>query len=161
MSTHVEKLKFPALVMDGSNYITWTTHMRNHLKALGLGETITDEFNHSDCEMKAAKALVLILHHLSTELQQHFLMEDNPATIWKSLKSRFDNKRNILRPLAIHEWNHLRFQDFKTVAEYNNELYKVATKLRICGLEVLSIQTESSRRTTSVAQNSNGSHAPT
>jgi len=40
-----------------------------------------------------------------------------------------------MRPLAIHEWNHLRVQDFKIIAEYNSALFSIVSKLKICNLE--------------------------
>ena len=38
-------------------------------------------------------------------------------------------------PEALHDWTHLRLQDFKSVGEYNHEVHKISSKLRFCGKE--------------------------
>ncbi|XP_051221291.2 uncharacterized protein [Lolium perenne] len=36
---------------------------------------------------------------------------------------------------ALHDWTHLRLQDFKSIGEYNHEVHKISSKLRFCGKE--------------------------
>ena len=37
--------------------------------------------------------------------------------------------------MANHEWNHLRLQDFKYVADYNHDVHKIYSKLKFCEKE--------------------------
>jgi hypothetical protein len=156
-SPQLEKLRFKALDVGGSNFITWTTQFQNHLRAQGLMKVIEPQTdnnrpNNNTTDMNSAKALVFILHHLSPELQHHYLAENDPAIAWRN---RFDNKRNILRPSTVHEWNHLRLQDFKTVSEYGNALYRIVAVMKICGLETLVTDAELIEKTLSTFHPSN------
>ena len=36
-------------------------------------------------------------------------------------------------PRARYEWMHLRFQDFKTVIEYNSAVFRITSQLKLCG----------------------------
>ena len=36
-------------------------------------------------------------------------------------------------PRARYEWMHLRFQDFKTVIEYNSVVFRITSQLKLCG----------------------------
>ena len=36
-------------------------------------------------------------------------------------------------PRTRYEWMHLRFQDFKTVIEYNSAVFRITSQLKLCG----------------------------
>ena len=38
-------------------------------------------------------------------------------------------------PKVYHEWNHLRLQDFRYVADYNHAVHKICSKLKFCEKE--------------------------
>ncbi|XP_019190717.1 PREDICTED: uncharacterized protein LOC109185191 [Ipomoea nil] len=50
----------------------------------------------------------------------------------KSLKARFDQQTSFVHPQAQHDWLNLRFQDFKSVTEYNSALHKIVSQLKLC-----------------------------
>jgi hypothetical protein len=100
----LEKLKFPALHIDGTNYVLWELEAYNYLVAEGLDETIQENFEVSDSNKanrsKAAKAICLLLRHLHQQLKANYLGEKNPKVIWESLKLRFDtDRKQSLLPL--------------------------------------------------------------
>ncbi|XP_013589536.1 PREDICTED: uncharacterized protein LOC106297962 [Brassica oleracea var. oleracea] len=39
----------------------------------------------------------------------------------------------VLLPKATYDWKHLRIQDFEIVDEYNSALFKIVSKMRLCG----------------------------
>ena len=39
----------------------------------------------------------------------------------------------MILPKARYDWMHLRLQDFKTVSEYNSALFKISSRLKLCG----------------------------
>ncbi|KAL3693522.1 hypothetical protein R1sor_007173 [Riccia sorocarpa] len=92
---NLEKLKFPPLELDGRNYTIWVTHVDNHLTADDLQHMIVSSFTlegegSADRAKHAARALVLILHHLSPSLQQQYLTEPQSMshlrlTKWKPI----------------------------------------------------------------------------
>jgi hypothetical protein len=134
----LEKLRFPALKHGGANYVTWSLEARNHLRADGLISTIQDDYTldgNTDKQLcTASKAVCLILRHLPEEIKSNYLDEENPSKIWHSLKLRFDtDRKTALLPLAIEEWNKLYFYNFKTVAEFSSEVYRITTQLGWCG----------------------------
>ena len=133
----LEKLKFPALNIDGTNYVLWELEAHNYLVADGLDATIQENFNPQDTpalRSKAAKAICLLLRHLHQQLKANYLGENDPKVIWDSLKLRFDtDRKQTLLPLLLDEWNKLCFYNYKTVTEYSTTVYRVTTELHWCG----------------------------
>ena len=42
----------------------------------------------------------------------------------------------MILPKAQYDWMHLRLQDFKSVSDYNSTLFKICSKLLLCGEKV-------------------------
>jgi hypothetical protein len=57
-------------------------------------------------------------------------MERCPHNLWKALKERYEQQKELIWPSTNHEWNGLRLQDFKFVAEYNHALHSIRSKLK-------------------------------
>ncbi|XP_047252144.1 uncharacterized protein LOC124887025 [Capsicum annuum] len=57
----------------------------------------------------------------------------DPLELWTNLKDRYHHLKLTILPKAKYDWIHFRFQDFKTVVEYNSAIYKVSSILRLCG----------------------------
>ena len=157
----IESLAFEPLSLDGSNYSSWEKDASMHLEAKGLDVTIKDPVSivagvtgatgaaGAAGEASAAgatssigatlprtliaSALILLRRHIDTGLRNQYLDKNTPLELWTALKARFDHQRAINLPRALFEWNKLRFQDFKTVAEYNNELFRITTQMRLGG----------------------------
>ena len=49
------------------------------------------------------------------------------------MNDRFDHQKTVILPKAQYDWMHLRLQDFKTVSEYNSTLFKISSRLKLCG----------------------------
>ena len=127
----MEKLSFKALAIDGSNYLGWCLNAEASLTAKGLQDTIIMDAGPST--KKRAQALVLLRHHLEDSLQDQYLDELNPKTLWDSLKERYDHTKTIHLPRARHDRVHLRVQDYTSVATYNSELLRITSQLKLCG----------------------------
>ncbi|KAL0405784.1 UNVERIFIED_CONTAM: hypothetical protein Slati_3892300 [Sesamum latifolium] len=80
--------------------------------------------------------MILLRHHLHESLKSQYLTVKSPFQLWKSLKDRFDHQKTVILPRARYEWIQLRLQDFKTIAEYNYEMFQIVSKLRLCGEDV-------------------------
>ena len=80
-------------------------------------------------------ALYIIRHHIHPDLKCEYLEEESPSTLFQALKTRYEQQKAVVMPEALHDWTHLRLQDFKSVAEYNHEVHKISSKLRFCGKE--------------------------
>ncbi|XP_070036529.1 uncharacterized protein [Nicotiana tomentosiformis] len=52
---------------------------------------------------------------------------------WNGLKERYDNLKLVTLPQAPYDWAHLRLQDFKVVSEYNSAMFRITSKLKLCG----------------------------
>jgi hypothetical protein len=59
-------------------------------------------------------------------------MIENTRELWVALKERCDRQKELIWPEANHEWNHLRLQDFKTVADYNHVVHIICSHLKFC-----------------------------
>ncbi|KAK4391511.1 hypothetical protein Sango_1928900 [Sesamum angolense] len=92
--------------------------------------------NTTASEQNCAKAMILLRHHLHESLRSQYLTVESPFQLWKSLKDRFDHLKTVILPHARYEWIQLRLQDLKTIAEYNSEMFRIVSKLRLCGEDV-------------------------
>ena len=51
--------------------------------------------------------------------QTEYLAEEDPIALWLTLEERFDYQKMIYLFKGRYDWQNLRFQDFKSVNEYN------------------------------------------
>ena len=132
---NLAKLEFVALKLSGSNYLPWTVDMKIHPSAMGLEKTIV-EGNSASAQDKA-KAIMIIRYHIQEEIKNEYLTIEDPLQLWNNLKERYDHQKAMVLPNAQYDWLHLRFQDFKSVSDYNSAMFKIASRLKLCG-EVIS-----------------------
>ena len=52
------------------------------------------------------------------------------------MNERFDYQKTVILPNARYDWMHLRLQDFKTVNEYKSALFKISSRLKLCGEKI-------------------------
>ncbi|KAM1134350.1 hypothetical protein ACFX19_044191 [Malus domestica] len=52
------------------------------------------------------------------------------------MADRFDHQKDIYLPEAKHDWQHLRFQDFKSMNEYNYEVCRIRSLLKFCKVDL-------------------------
>jgi hypothetical protein len=142
----LEKLSFEPLNIDGKDYLDWANTAKWHLKAKGLQYCIEPHFtvpeNDSAIIRDASKTMIILTKHLVKALRQNYAHITNPAELWTQLGKCFNHNKEILLPITLQEWNNLRFYDHKSVSDYNTELYRIVTKLKIC--EQTSLTTERS-----------------
>ncbi|XP_070042975.1 uncharacterized protein [Nicotiana tomentosiformis] len=62
-------------------------------------------------------------------IHQYFMFHSSR----ESLKERYDNLKLVTLPQARYDWAHLRLQDFKSVSEYNSTMFRITSKLKLCG----------------------------
>lgn len=125
------KLEFVALDLAGTNYLRWVLDAKMHLQASNLGETIVDD--NVATSQDRAKAMIFIRRHLHEGLKEEYLTVENPLILWKALEDRYDHHRTITLPKARYDWSTLRLQDFKSISEYNSAMFKISSKLKLCG----------------------------
>lgn len=128
------KKEFAELVIDGSNYLTWAMDVKINLSAWNIGATIITPIQGAPTILEVAKyaALHFIRHHIHPDLKTEYLMEENSLNLLNFLKERYDQQRAVILPEAQREWQHIRFQDFKSVAAYNSAVHQINSKLRFC-----------------------------
>lgn len=127
-------LEFEVLDITGNNYLAWALDAEFSLSAKRLEATILEE-NKAESQDKA-KAMILLRHHLHVDLKNEYLTVKDPQILWNNLKERYDHQKTVILPKARYEWTHLRLQDFKSVSEYNSALFKITSKLELCGEKI-------------------------
>ncbi|KAG7527904.1 Reverse transcriptase RNA-dependent DNA polymerase [Arabidopsis suecica] len=129
-----KNLEFSALNVSGDNYLQWALDVKIALESKNLAECIMEN---NECEKRSKfKAIAFIHHHLAESLKNQYLTIEDPLDLWVELKNRYDHQKTVLLPKAHYDWKSLRIQDFKSVEEYNSELFKIVSILRLCGEKV-------------------------
>ncbi|XP_033143362.1 uncharacterized protein LOC108871205 [Brassica rapa] len=106
-------LEYAALNLSGDNYLQRALDTKIILKSKDLGACITD--GNESSEKDRYSAILIIRHHLAESLKDQYLT------------------RTVLLPKVLYDWRNLRIQDFKSVDEYNSALFKIVSKLKLCG----------------------------
>ena len=119
---NLAKLDYAALDITWKNYLTWVLDTKIHLEAGNLRDTIREE--NSSSSQDRAKAMIFIRRHLDEGLKSEYVMVEDPLALWKALRNRYNHQTTMILPRARYEWTHLRIQDFKSVAEYNEALWR-------------------------------------
>ncbi|XP_013651300.2 uncharacterized protein LOC106355995 [Brassica napus] len=105
-----------------------------HLRGNRLLETIDSSKTVSD--EKKAKTMIFLRHHIHDGLKDEYITKEDPCDLWKSLKERFDHQKYVILPKAKHEWIHLRFQDYKSVSEFNSAMFGITSRMMLCGEKI-------------------------
>ncbi|XP_024011242.1 uncharacterized protein LOC112086515 [Eutrema salsugineum] len=132
--SNLAKLEIPALDVSGKNYMSWAVGAKIHLRGNGVLDTIDKSETTSD--EKKAKAMIFLLHHIDNSLKEEYITKKNPADLWQSLKDRFDHQKYVILPKVKHEWLNFRFQDYKSVGEYNSAMFGITSRMMLSGQEV-------------------------
>ncbi|KAM3398515.1 hypothetical protein P3S68_002031 [Capsicum galapagoense] len=131
MAGNLTKCEFVVLQSSGKNYTSWMLDAEIHLDAMDLEDAIMKE--NTTSSQNHAKVMIFLRHHLDEILKVEYLTTKDPLILWNSLKKRFDNLKMVILPKARYEWMHLRFQDYKSVYEYNSAMFRISSQLKLCG----------------------------
>ncbi|XP_020172995.1 uncharacterized protein [Aegilops tauschii subsp. strangulata] len=133
--------EFEELVLNGHNYPTWAMDVKISLASRGIARAIQDPETPLPVgttpltEQQNYATLYIIRHHIHPDLKSEYLEEESPSTLFLALKTRYEQQKAVVLPEALHDWTHLRLQDFKSISEYNHKVHKISSKLRFCGKE--------------------------
>ena len=103
-----------------------------HLTTKNLCPAFEDEADNPVGDTKKAIAMIFIRRHIHDASQTEYLAENDPRAPWVALADCFDHQKDIFLPKARHDWQCLRFQDFKSVNEYNSEVCRIRSLLKFC-----------------------------
>ncbi|KAL6621237.1 hypothetical protein ACP70R_033669 [Stipagrostis hirtigluma subsp. patula] len=131
------KREFDVLALNGFNYLAWSLDAEILLASKDLLRMIKPKDDKDkSTPVEQAMALHILRHHLSTTLKNEYMTEKNPKVLWDLLHERFEKMEIVLLPRVKREWANLRFQDFKTIEDYNTALYGITTRMKLCGLKL-------------------------
>ncbi|GAV78343.1 hypothetical protein CFOL_v3_21811, partial [Cephalotus follicularis] len=77
--------------------------------------------------------LIFLRYHIDDDLKYKYLIIKNPLELWQNQNDSFEHLKAVVLSKALNDWSQLRFQDFKTVSEYNSTLFKIVSQLKMCG----------------------------
>ncbi|XP_021739713.1 uncharacterized protein LOC110706108 [Chenopodium quinoa] len=142
------KRQFRILDISGKKFLEWKVDAMMNLKAQGLEHTVKDNKSPPGqttdtstsamtvekpvTEQEKAKDLVLLRHHLHEGLETEYMMIEDPKELRDCLNERFGHHKRVLLPKALFDWTNLRFQDFKSVIDYNSTIHEIVSILRYC-----------------------------
>ena len=122
-----ERLQFTRLDVNGQGYKLWESNVDIHITAMDLPADWRTKPVHK------AKVLCFLRQHMANELLDQYRTVLDPTVLRETLKRRFGQLNAVLLPAAEHAWEHLRFEDFKTVAEYNKTVFNLKSQLESYG----------------------------
>ncbi|CAN6677752.1 unnamed protein product [Malus baccata var. baccata] len=120
--SNLNKLDFTALEVSGKNYLKWVKDMKINLIAKNLRPAIEDETDNPVGEAEKVTAMMFIHRHIHDAQQAEYLFEEDSRALWVVLAYRFDHQKDIFLPEARYDWQHLCFQDLKSMNEYNSKV---------------------------------------
>ncbi|XP_058776519.1 uncharacterized protein LOC131650824 [Vicia villosa] len=132
--SNLAKLDFGALDISEKNYLPWALDAEIHLNVEGHGNAIKEGNISSD--QQKTKAMIFLRRHLHEDLKNEYLTVIDPYVLWKNLKERYAHQKLVILPKARYDWMHLRLQDFKSVSDYNSVMFRITSKLTLCGKKV-------------------------
>ena len=123
--------EFEELALNGSKYPIWASDIKIALASRSLLATIQEPRTGVVLHVKHTyTALALLRFYIHKDLKSEYLMIKNPRELWVALKERYEQQKELIWSEANHEWNHLRLQDFKSVADYNHVVHRICSKLK-------------------------------
>ncbi|GKF65925.1 hypothetical protein Tco_0192442 [Tanacetum coccineum] len=114
--------------------MSWVLNAEIYLAANALGDTIQAD-KETSVEQKA-KAIIFLRHHLYENLKIEYLTIKDPLVLWNHLKDVYEHQKAVILLRARYDWVHLRFQDFKTVSDYNSAMFRITSQLTLCGEKI-------------------------
>ena len=93
-----------------------------------IDETTTGTVNPSS--MSNYSTLKVMRNHIHPDMKIEYMYEEDSRALWTSLKNRYEQHKAIILPKAMHEWNHLHLQDFKTIDKFNHVVHKISDFVR-------------------------------
>ncbi|XP_074374053.1 uncharacterized protein LOC141714433 [Apium graveolens] len=132
--TNITSLSFVALDISGDNYLSWVQDVKLHLGSKKLSDTIKAENKSTDKENFTS--IIFLRHHMHEDLKSEYLEVENLFILWENLKDRFDHQKLVYLPAAENDWVNLRIQDFNSVRAYSSALFKISSRLIMCGEKV-------------------------
>ncbi|CAN6695664.1 unnamed protein product [Malus baccata var. baccata] len=130
--SNLNKLDFIALKVFGRNYLRWVQDEKFYLTTKNLRPANEEERNNPVGKAEKANAMIFIRRHIYDALQTEYLAKEDPRALWVTLADRFNHQNDIFLREARHDWQHLRFQDFKSVNEYNSEVCRIRSLFKFC-----------------------------
>ena len=147
----IANLEFVALDIKGTNYLSWKLDAEMYLNEKGLEDTIKEENNAS--KQHRAKVIIFLRHHIHDDLKNEYLTVKDPLVLWNNISERYDHLKLVVLPKAQYNWTNLRFQDYKSVSDYNSAMFKITSELLLCGKNITDF--DMMERTLSTFQASN------
>ncbi|KAK6150964.1 hypothetical protein DH2020_015896 [Rehmannia glutinosa] len=132
----IEKQKFQICDTTGDNYLSWCLDVKLHLQGQDLDKTLKPIKIKEAVVKDEANAMIFISHHLYDDLKNEYTQIERPSELSPKLKDIFDHTRTVILPQAQYDWQQLRLQDFKAVADYNSTLFKIESRLALCGTKL-------------------------
>jgi hypothetical protein len=127
------KREITELAPNGSNYLSWSLDAEIVLDGKNLLHAIKPNNDKKATNAERAQALHFLRHHISSSLKNEYMTERDPQVLWNALHERFEKMETVLLPRVKREWQNLRYQDYKTVEDYNAKLYGIVTRMKLCG----------------------------
>jgi hypothetical protein len=129
--------EFEELALDGHNYPTWVMNVKISLALRVMYEAIVPPTEREQALPPTHKynVLYIIRHHIDPDLKSEYVQEEEPSVLWTALQNRYEQQKAVILPEANHDWIHLHLQDYKSIGDYNHNVYKICAKLQFCDKE--------------------------
>ncbi|XP_068329747.1 uncharacterized protein [Pyrus communis] len=111
---NLNKLDFTALEVSGRNYLKWVQDVKLNLTTKSLKATIEEPIDDEHVnEAQKVTAMFFIRRYIHDAFKTEYLTDEDAHTLWLALVNCFEHQTIIYLPEVRHDWQYLRFQDFK------------------------------------------------
>ncbi|TPX45773.1 hypothetical protein SeLEV6574_g03676 [Synchytrium endobioticum] len=136
----IEKLQFLPLKTDGSNYLGWSRNMGRLLKSKGLYRWIDSNIEPNDGndveQREYDTTLYEVWGHIDNVHKEANCDLESLFELWDKLRTTYEGLATAKRPLVTNQWQRVKITDYKTVAEYISEIYRLVARMKeVGGLE--------------------------
>jgi hypothetical protein len=126
-----EKLK-----IDGENYLTWKNKMRRYAVTRQVDHTIISKGNGEPTTGTVTeKAFMcnMLITHMDEGLQEKFMDDEKPESIWKELENKYEDILNTQSEKIRVEWFALKVHKCEDLTNYETKLNLLVRKMKLCG----------------------------
>jgi hypothetical protein len=127
-------LTYEALGQKSEYFTEWSIRTRVLLRSENCAEAITETFDASKNQETDAKAVNLIVKHLSAYALNLVKHEEKAQDIWRTLKEKYEDSSPANQLHLFNKLLNLKLNKDKNITNHFDEFDRIVAELRLAGI---------------------------